>query len=379
MKLSAILLAAVLAVSCSKKSETDPAAAGNSNPPAASQVTETPYGKVQTQMEQVPSSDTIPEIYSQIESQARGMDLSGKIVFWRGGQLYLMNGDGSNQRRISTVVKDGYGKISWAPDGKRITFAARGLVHIEYPVGGEWKAPVSDIFTTHIDSLNWFTQLTDNFGSSYPDWSKDGKTIWASADLSANKFNNLFEPTYPNFQLFRANLGTDTFTTKVYSCPSSGRVREQVLQPAVSPDGKKMAFTLAVTNEQGVPEVVGLVVVPAGEIKLGFQELLREAVKHPKAYAASWSPDGKLLAYTSAKEGKSDLHIMSPDGSSDRLLLASNENYTINSTAPGWSPDGKWLCFGTMSGGIYIVSSDGKKVLQLTQTGSDMHPVWSPK
>jgi len=379
MKSSAIILAALLAVSCSKKSETDASDAGNSNPPATSKVTQTPYGEIETQMEQAPSSDTIPEIFSRIESQARGMKLPGKIVFWRGGQLYLMNADGGNQQHILKVAKNGYGKISWAPDAKRITFAARGKVNIEFPVAGGLNAPVYDIFTTHIDSFNWYTQLTDNFGTSYPDWSRDGKTIWASVDLSANKFNNLFEPSSPNYQLFKANLGSDTFTTNIYSCPSSGKVKEYVLQPALSPDGRKMAFTLAATNQQGIPGVVGLVIVPAGEIKLGFEELLREALKRPKGYAASWSPDGKEIAYVSPKSGKSDLHLMSADGSGERLLLASNDFYTINSTAPGWSPDGKWLCFGSAEGSIYIVSKDGKKVLQLTQTDSDMHPAWSPK
>ncbi len=379
MKLSVILLAALLVVSCSKKTETDASNAGNSNPQSTSKVTETPYGQIETQVEQTPSSDTIPEIFSQIESQARGMKLLGKIVFWRGGQLYLMNADGGNQHRIIKIVKNGYGKISWAPDAKRITFAARGKVSIEFPVAGGLNAPVYDIFTTNIDSVNWYTQLTDNFGSSYPDWSRDGKSIWASVDLSANKFNNLFEPSAPNYQLFKATLGSDTFTTKIYYCPSSGKVKEYVLQPALSPDGGKMAFTMAATNEQGIPQVVGLVIVPAGEIKLGFEELLREAQKHPKGYAPSWSPDGKEIAYTTPKSGKSDLYLMSADGGNERLLLASNDSYTINSTAPGWSPDGKWLCFGSMEGSIYIVSKDGKKVLQLTQTDSDMHPAWSPK
>jgi TolB protein len=134
-----------------------------------------------------------------------------------------------------------------------------------------------------------------------------------------------------------------------------------------------------VTNVQSLPEVLGLAVVPAGEIKLGFQELLKLAEKHPKGYAPSWSPDGKQLAYISTKNGSPDIYLMSADGTGERLLLPSGSKYIINTTAPGWSPDGKWLCFSSNTGGIYITSIDGKRVLQLTQTGSDMHPAWSPK
>lgn len=376
MKYKVLFLGMLLTLACGKKSEPQTSSGPvSSNPPVSRPLAQMMPG------EQPPltPADTQPVVYSQIQSQAKGMKLPGKIAFWRGGMLYIMNADGSGQTRRNLAIRNGYGKISWAPDGKRLAFSARGRVHVEYPLGGELNAPISDIFTTHIDSTHWYTQLTDNFGTSYPDWSRDGKTVWASTDLSANNFNNLFEPTYPNFQLFRFNIGKDTFTTHVYSCPASGKIRAQVLQPAVSPDGKKMAFTLALTNVQGLPEVVGLVVVPAGDIKLGFQELARLAGKHPKGYAASWSPDGRELAYITTKDGDPDIYIMTADGSSERLFLRSSSSYTINTTAPGWSPDGNWLCFSSTAGGIYIVSADGKRVLQLTQTSSDFHPAWSPK
>ncbi|MCI0329893.1 MAG: hypothetical protein L0196_02925 [candidate division Zixibacteria bacterium] len=373
MKYKALLFGILLIVACGKKSEPQTAAANN-NPS-----TSTPFAQLPGEEPRVTPADTQPTIFSQIQSQALGMKLPGKIAFWRGGQLYYMNADGSNQTRPNQAIRDGYGKISWAPDGERLTFAARGLAHIEYPLGGEMQVPISDIFITHIDSNHWYAQLTDNFGTSYPDWSKDGKTIWASTDRSAGNFSSLFTPPYPNFQLFRFNLGRDTFSTNIYSCPTSGKVRAQVLQPAVSPDGKKMAFTLAVSNVQGAPQVVGLAILPAGEIKLGFQELIKQAEKHPKGYAPSWSPDGRELAYVSTKDGNPNIYIMSADGSSEHLLLKSGSNYVINTTAPGWSPDDKWLCFSSNTGSIYITTSDGKRVLQLTQTGSDFHPAWSPK
>ncbi len=373
MRFIAILLTGFLFFSCGKKTENQGVAANTGNqfvPPTQT----SPEGLTQT------PADTQATIFSQIESQALGMNLPGKISFWRGGQLYFMEANGSNQRRNNELIREGYGKISWAPDGERVAFTARGKVHIEYPLAGEWKSFASDIFTTHIDSNHWYTQLSDNFGTSYPDWSRDGKTVWASVDLSASKFNNLLEPSYPNFQLFKANLGRDTFTTNTYSCPTSGVVRAQALQPALSPDGKKLAFTVALTNVQGLPEVIGMVILPPGEIKLSFQQLVTEAEKVPKGYAPSWSPDGKEIAYVSTRSGGNpESYIRSAATGAERMVLPSSPGFNINTTAPGWSPDGKWLCFSTFTGGIYIVGTDGKKMYQLTRTGSDFHPAWSPK
>jgi Tol biopolymer transport system component len=131
---------------------------------------------------------------------------------------------------------------------------------------------------------------------------------------------------------------------------------------------------------QGLPEVVGMVILPSGEIKLSFTELLKEAEKIPKGYAPSWSPDGREIAYVSTRnEGNQEIYIRNVSTGAERLVLPSRPGFNINTTSPGWSPDGRWLCFSTFTGGIYIVGTDGKKMYQLTQTGSDFHPAWSPK
>src|SRR3972149_5486015 len=111
MKSNVFFLGILLIVACGNKTETQTAAAGN-NETASGPLAQAP----EVEPHFIPA-DTSPVVVSQIQSQALGMKLPGKIAFWRSGQLYYMNADGSNQTRRNLVIKDGYGKISWAPDG----------------------------------------------------------------------------------------------------------------------------------------------------------------------------------------------------------------------------------------------------------------------
>ncbi len=54
-----------------------------------------------------------------------------------------------------------------------------------------------------------------------------------------------------------------------------------------------------------------------------------------------WSPDGRLIAFTSTRSGSQDIWVMRADGSGLRRVTTarSDEN------SPTWSPDGRWLAF----------------------------------
>jgi Tol biopolymer transport system component len=81
-----------------------------------------------------------------------------------------------------------------------------------------------------------------------------------------------------------------------------------------------------------------------------------ERLSDLRARGASWSPDGKLIAYAKDRS----LQIANADGSEPRLLASFDEI----PFAPRWSPDGKVLRFYLYdtkndSGGLWEISADG--------------------
>ena len=60
-----------------------------------------------------------------------------------------------------------------------------------------------------------------------------------------------------------------------------------------------------------------------------------------------WSPDGRLIAYTSYRNGNPDLFVLNFD-SGRRDVLSAQRGLNVT---PAWSPDGQWLAFAMSAGG----------------------------
>jgi TolB protein len=145
-----------------------------------------------------------------------------------------------------------------------------------------------------------------------------------------------------------------------------------------SADGKWVAFT---SNRNGPYDIY--MVHPDGS---GLEQLT-----HDDAFddQASFSPDGKKIAFVSSKNGQADIYI---------LDLATRTTVDITNHAggdfrPSWSPDGKWIAFSSdrdsknprpifgiwHSTEIFTMRSNGTEVVKRTfidaVAGS---PCWSP-
>ena len=101
----------------------------------------------------------------------------------------------------------------------------------------------------------------------------------------------------------------------------------------------------------------------------------------------SWSPDGKLIAFTSSGDknfegGVWQIYVMDADGANPRRL----SNNPFAEWDPSWSPDGKLIAF-TSSGDkdiegvwqIYVMDADGANPRRLSNNHHlDAYPSWSP-
>src|SRR3954469_7693685 len=92
------------------------------------------------------------------------------------------------------------------------------------------------------------------------------------------------------------------------------------------------------------------------------------------------SPDGKWVAYKSAKDGTYDIWTAPVDGGAPKKLT----NMPGREMSPVYSPDGKWIAFeadykGVNVRDIWIVPAQGGEPIQLTSDPlTDDHPMWSP-
>jgi Tol biopolymer transport system component len=139
--------------------------------------------------------------------------------------------------------------------------------------------------------------------------------------------------------------------------------------PAVSPDGRTVAFTA----------------LPPGSARIDVFLMnadgsgLRQLTPGVADEAPSWSPDGSRLAVHRFTDHAYDPFTLNADGSGQ--VLVSDEVW--NEADPTWSPDGARLVFeadGTGDAEIYTVDAEGTgRPHRVTHTpGDDLFPAWSP-
>ena len=82
-------------------------------------------------------------------------------------------------------------------------------------------------------------------------------------------------------------------------------------------------------------------------------------------FAPRFSPDGKKIIMSFAKDGNSDIYTMNLD---TRVVERITEHSSID-TSPSFSPDGKFIAFNSDRSGlqqIYVMRSDGSNVKRIT-------------
>ncbi len=108
----------------------------------------------------------------------------------------------------------------------------------------------------------------------------------------------------------------------------------RVGDPQLSPDGKRVAFTIGVANkvENRTLTHIYTVDVDGSDLK----QITKGNSSHSQP---RWSPDGKHIAYVTGGQ----IWLMEEDGDDSKQVT----RISTGAGGPVWSPDGKWIAFGS--------------------------------
>lgn len=248
-------------------------------------------------------------------------------------EIYLMDWDGGNQRRITTHQALSI-LPSWAPDNERIVYTsfARGTsdMYIVSRRGGGRIRLAS--------GLNLNTSAT---------FSPVGNDVAFVGSVAGN----------PDIYLIKddgTNLRRLTNSSSIESTPEW------------SPAGRQISFT---SGRSGSPQIYIMDAEGTNVRRLSFEGEWNDD--------ATWSPDGEQIAYTSRVNGRFQVRIANQITGESRIVAGEGSN-----EQPTWSPDGRWVAFQSNRSGrwqIYRMRVDGTGVEQLTFEGENKDPDWSKK
>jgi hypothetical protein len=211
--------------------------------------------------------------------------------------IYVANPDGSDARRLTNGVNDGW--PSWSPDGMRIAFSStRYDLSIETcEPGADVQCP-TDIYTVDTDDENVTRLTTDPVADYQPVWSADGSRI---------AFVSAFNGTATAIYVMNAD-GSDVRQVSSHDGGSD-------FSPSWCPNDSNLIFA-SVRHEDW-----GIFVVNAD----GTDE--RPILFFPQGGNVNdpvWSPDGELIAFVGGSfdgnPAEDALYVMRPDGSETQRL-----------------------------------------------------------
>jgi len=354
-----------------------------------------------------PDSQFAPTLIANNGSQPVWSPDGTEIAFTRGGDIWVMNAGGSNQRQLTnTAALDR--SPTYSPDG-RIAFVRE-------------DATDGEIWVMNGDGSGQ-TQLTDNAAlDEHPAWSPDGQLIafdstrsaggqWRIYTMAPDGSNQTqvpnsvdgdlapaWSPTGDRLAFYNA-CGCNGIELDLFVIGADGSNRTQVtsttgvgeFNPTWSGDGTALTFfsgplsaslTLSGPADIEIINVDGtgrqnLTSNPADDLYPNWQ-MIRPAATFPALVGTGGN--AKLAFVT---EG--DIYTLPVDlsGAAPRFSLSGLRRVYDAvrdgppASHPTWKPDGTQLAFAGSEGSIWLLDLATGQSTQLTDTGSDSWPSWS--
>lgn len=264
-------------------------------------------------------------------------------------EIFMMDWDGANQRQITNARTIAVSP-SWSPNGQ---FIAYSLFNFHQKL----KARNADLYLYDLKS-------------------QKGTIISAVTGL------NTMASFLPNMTGAVIRISPSNGTSDLYKVSFNGAKKEQLtngprgsmnVEPAISPDGKKLAFS---------SDRSGKAMIYIHDFETGKDTRLTFAGQYNASPA--WSPDGTKIAFAGHIDNHFDIYVMDINGKNLQKVTSAQKSNgrSANNEDPSFSPDGRMILYRSDRTGTYQLftsSVDGKNDYRLTfDKYNYSRPQWSP-
>ena len=246
------------------------------------------------------------------------------------GEIYLTDSEGKSKIQITNRPgNDGYS--AWSPNGKQIA------VYAYHDNRKTWSIHTMDKDGNNRKRL---THVKNKWDSS-PAWSPDGSKI---------AFGRAYTDSNGDWQ------------EEIWIMNSDGSEQNQIAGidgggPYFTKDGRVVFHSQTETSEICMVNIDG-------------SNMLKLTNNDAEDWHPELSPDGKLIAFISNRDGNQEIYTMNIDGTDQRRLTYNNQD----DWAPTWSPDGTHILFNSIDeddiSNIYIINKDDSTIRKFMSNAS---------
>ena len=298
--------------------------------------------------------------------------------------LWIANADGSDAKRISPGADDIWVSPEWSRDGKTI-FASRFL-----PATTGYE-----LWRFDADKLASGTLVVPGKSGDDP---QSSLGAWPTPDERAVLFartNGRLGDGLPAWTIVRRDLksGEETILVSAPASPRTDLILGSYFRPALSPDGRWLAYGSRFEGQTGLRLL---------DLKNGRDRWIAYPIQHDQAEASAWldllprydfTPDGKAILFT---RGGQIERLNLSTGATAQVPFTADINIALGPSLrssfeeetgpvrsrliqqPSPSPDGKKVAFSVL-GRIYVMSlvAGAKPVVISPDSAPAFMPSWS--